>query len=486
MLRLPAHLVLGPFTIHLDVLAARVQRQRRRIRHAVLTASLLLSLSVMVWLLIPLVRGSGTLLVPPLPAAVQIYLAETPLTPGAIMLPSGTHTLRIEQPGAFAVTSVVEVRRNLTTTLALPVLRPIPLVQALPLPHPQSSWLQVSPDASHGWRLTATRPAPEPTGPRPGWGQTQPSPAPYQLHLDPQGLSRLAVLESYPIADEIVDADGRRFWAVWEPQTTPQPAGSVGQLTVTTPAGTQVLSTTVRLRGLWWSPGGHMLLVALPRDHGVDLIVVPADQPQLDGLASLMTVPGAVQSLAWSPDGRAVVVITDLEAASLPTAAAAPRATPTTLTPAEHGAWERTAVLIRLPQPGRAAHATRLRVPPSRPAGLVPLAWSPGTLWWVADTGLGLALDRMSLADGQTERVGALPDDLAALTVLPDTTLRIVRTQPDGHLVIQRWPEAQTLVVLPSIQAQGWAGGIWLGEELLLATGPTALWYVQIAPEALQ
>jgi hypothetical protein len=104
----------------------------------------------------------------------------------------------------------------------------------------------------------------------------------------------------------------------------------------------------------------------------------------------------------------------------------------------------------------------------------------------VTDTGLGLALDRVNLADGVTERVGQLPDDLVTLTALPDSTLRIVRPLADGQLAVQRWPDAETLFVLPAIQTHGAAGGVWDGEELILATGPGELWYIQIQPEALR
>jgi hypothetical protein len=85
-----------------------------------------------------------------------------------------------------------------------------------------------------------------------------------------------------------------------------------------------------------------------------------------------------------------------------------------------------------------------------------------------------------------TERVGRLPDTVAALTVLPDQTIRLLQIQPDGSLVVQRWPEAQSLFTLPTIQANGPVGGVWQGDELVLATSANTLWYVQVQPEALQ
>ncbi len=489
MLRLPAQLELGPYIIHLDVLAARLQRQRRRIRQTVLACSILIGMSAAVWLLVPLLRGSGTLVVPAHSMGVQLLLDGQPLAAGAQVLPSGDHTLRAERAGAFPVTTAIQVTRDQTTTMELPILRPIPVVQALPLPHQQSTWIQASPDAGSGWRLTASRPTPEQTGPRPGWGQTQPLIAPYLLHLDSQGLMRLSVLETYPIADEIITADGARFWAVWEPQGSAKTPKVAGILTLTTPAGTQVVSTTASLRGIWWTSGGQQLLVALPHDQGVDLIVVDPSHPRINERVPLITVPGTVQSIAWSPDGRAAVVITSLENIGSPQAAPNPaRPTPTTAPqpPADTAALARNAVLIQLSRHGSPPQATRLRVPPSRPGGLVPVAWSDNALWWVTDTGLGLALDRVTLADGVTERVGRLPDTIAALTVLPDQTIRLLQIQPDGTLVVQRWPEAQPLFTLPTIQANGPVGGIWQGDELVLATSATTLWYVQVQPEALQ
>mgnify|MGYP002382399810 CR=1 FL=1 len=52
--------------------------------------------------------------------------------------------------------------------------------------------------------------------------------------------------------------------------------------------------------------------------------------------------------------------------------------------------------------------------------GAVLLAWSSTDLWWGTDTGLGLGLDRIALTSGTSTRVGTLPDDIVALTVLPE------------------------------------------------------------------
>ncbi|PDV97319.1 hypothetical protein [Candidatus Chloroploca asiatica] len=485
-MRVPSQLDVGPFTLHLDVLAARLQRQRHRLRQGLQAGGVVSVLAVVVWLLMPVLRGSGTLLVPPLPPEVQVQLADRPVRPGRIVLPSGPHALHFTQPGAFPVTSVIQVSRQQTTTLIVPPMRPIPLVQPVPLPHPQSTWLQVSPDAGSGWRLTATRPEPERPAGAPGWGPPQPEPAPYHLHLDAQGLTRLPVLETYAIADELTTRDGARFWAVWEPHRGAPLPSVAGSLTLTRPTGTQVITTSRSLRGVWWSPGGRHLLVAVPHAQDVDVLVVDPARPQVDAQVPLITVPGTIHHLAWSPDGAAAVIITSLASPSPPHVA---RPTPPADAPPTATALlDHTAVLIQFAPPGADARATRLRVPPARPAGLIPLAWTADALWWVTDTGLGLALDRVTLAAGVTERVGPLPDDLVALTVRPDGTLRIVRPTAEGTLAVQRWPADAdaTLVVLPTIQTQGRTGGIWQGHELLLATGPTALWYVQIQPEALQ
>lgn len=486
MLRLPAQLEVGPFTIHLDVVMARLQRRRRRVRRVAFAAVMIVAIIVAGILAAPLVRGQGVVLIPEPPAGVQLSLDGRSIEGGVVMLPSGSHTFLAEKPGAFPVNQVIQVTRDQTVTLELPHLRPIPVLQQLPLPDSRSTWAQVSVDASGGWRLQASRPTSEAgPGARPGWGP-QPLTPPLVLHLDREGLTRLSVLESYPVADEMVTTVGERFWAMWSEPTGPKLPGVAGQLTLTTPAGTDLISTTEALRGLWWAPGGRSLLVAIPRDQGQDLAVLNPRRPT-SALTPLITVPGTVKSVHWQPDGRAAVVLTAIDPPA-PTGPQAPPRPGSTQPPitSETSALAYNAVLLLLRDDG-AATATRLRVPPVRAAGLLPLTWTDNALWWVTDTGLGLALDRVDLATGVSERRGTLPSGMVALTVLPDgNTVRLVCALPDGTLRVERWPEGDALFSLPGVQAVGSAGGAWLGGDLLLATSPIALWYIQIDQEALQ
>jgi hypothetical protein len=306
------------------------------------------------------------------------------------------------------------------------------------------------------------------------------------LHLDAQGLSRQSILETYPVADEVIAANGDRFWAMWSSQDGPKTPGVAGMLTIATPTLSTVVSTTETLRGIWWAPGGTQLLVALPHDQGHDLAVIDprraAASPQV-----LITVPGAVSSVHWQPDGRAAVVLTRLDPPAQRGAPTPARPGPTPMPAAEAEATLGTNAVLILLSPAAEPHAIRLRTPPIRPAGLLPLTWTHDALWWVTDTGLGLALDRVDLATGSTDRVGDLPDTLVALTVMPDDqSLRLVCRLPDGVLQVERWPEGEALFTLPGIQSATAAGGTWRGGELLLATDTRTLWYIRLAPEALR
>ncbi len=493
-MRLPAQLDIGPYTIHLDVLTARVLRQRQRIRRWSMTVLGIvvgaLGLGALAWGLIPWLHGTGTVALKPYPADATVMIDGQPLGSevNLLTLRSGDHTLAAQRPGAFPAALPFTITRNQTTTLTLPPLRPIPVVQPVSLPSPQASWQQIARDAAGGWRLSARISAS--TAVQPGWGPSAAEASMHALlHLDAGGLTRLSVLETYPVADELVTASGDRFWATWEAQThTPAP-GVAGQLTLDTPAGTHVISTTAQVRGLWWAPDGRALLVAHSAGQGQELSLLDPRHPQLEPGAALIAIPGAVQSVQWAPDGQAAVVISAAEspAPTRPAAGNLP-ATPTAVHPEPAPTFPtRSAVLIRMPRDGR-AEATRLRAPPNMAGGAVLLAWSSTDLWWGTDTGLGLGLDRIALTSGTSTRVGTLPDDIVALTVLPDTTLRIVCASPDGTLAVARWPEMDTLFTIPTIQivpADLRPGGLWAGRDLLIVAGPATLWYVQIAPEAL-
>lgn len=491
-MRLPAQLDIGPYTIHLDVLTARALRQRQRIRRwsvAVLTLVLgTLALGALAWGLVPWLHGTGVVALAPYPADATLTIDGQPLESGATLLTlrSGEHILDIQRLNTFPVSVPFTITREQTVTLTLPPLRPIPLVQPVSLPSPNATWQQIAGDASGGWRLSARAPAS--TTVQPGWG---PSAADASirslLHLDAGGLTRLSVLEAYPVADEIITTTGARYWATWEVQQ--HTVGVAGLLTIDTPDGTQVISTTQQVRGLWWAPGGRALLAARSNEQGQELLLVDPQGRRTNPETALITIPGTVQSVHWQPDNLAAVVVSAAEppAPARPPAGNLP-ATPTAVIAESAPTFPtRSAVLIRTPSNGR-AEATRLQAPPNMAGGAVLLAWSRSDLWWGADTGLGLALDRIELATGTSTRVGTLPVDIVALTTMPDATLRMVRAQADGTLTVARWPKAETLFTIPTIQrAPGGLrpGGLWAGRDLLIVTRPTELWYVQIEPEAL-
>lgn len=493
-MRLPARLEVGPYTVHLDVLAARLLRQQPRIRRwSVAAFTLALSallLGALAWGLLPWLHGTGAVALAPYPADATVTIDGQPLEAGATLLTlrSGRHTLAAQRPNAFPVTMDFTVARAQTITLTLPPLRPIPVVQPVALPGPAATWQQIAGDASGGWRLSARAPAD--TSVQPGWGPLAAQASIRTLlHLDAGGLTRLSVLETYPVADELITVAGDRYWAAWE-SSQPATPGSAGFLTIDTPDGAQVISTTQPVRGLWWAPEGRALLVARSDAQGQALWLLDPAARQTADEPALIAISGAVQSVHWQPDGLAAVVISAAEpSAPIRPPTGRPPATPAIQTP-EHAATfpTRSAVLIRMARTGRAV-AVRLRAPPNMAGGAALLAWSRSDLWWGADTGLGLALDRIALVDGVSTRLGRLPDATVALTVLPDATVRIVTAQPDGRLAAARWPEGETLFTLPVIQAPvngPRPGGLWAGRDLLLVAGPADLWYVQIEPEALE
>ena len=542
-MRIPAQLDFGPYTLHVDVLVARLLRQRRRIRRWSIGTVTLVSILVLVllaWRVLPWLHGTGTVVLASLPTdtSVTITIDGRPLHPGAggsFTLPSGRHTLRAEQTNHFPVTVDFTVTRSMTVTVALPPLRPIPTVQPVALPSPEATWAQVAQDAGGGWRIEAQLPMAR-TNTSAGWG-----PAVTErsfrslLHLDHEGVTRLSLFDAYPVADEVITASGARYWATWEPATGSLiPVGS-GSIVLDTPVvsdavtsasaasvdaaaiaaarnaaqasrGTEVISTTRVVRGLWWAPEGRALLVAQSQEQGQRLwLLTPAGSQGWTAAhaATPIPIPGPVQSVHWHPYGQAVVVVSGAEPLpSLPPHAttATPTASPTAPRELdEEGVAStfptRSALLIRFVGGGDQVTVTRLQAPPNRAGGAVLLAWSAHELWWGADTGLGLALTRTALTDGRSVRVGSLPRAIVALTVRDEANVRLLLAEPDGHLTVVRWPSLDPLFTLPSIKVTpsmasvgGGAlhpGGLWNGEELVVATSATNLWYILVAAEAL-
>jgi len=182
-MRIPTRLDLGPYTLHLDVLAARLMRHRRRIRRWSIGCFTLVStlvLATLAWTLLPWFHGTGTVILnlnvatTPSPDAVSGLVADGTDDPvvvtingqlvatgvDRITLRSGQHTLTAQRANRFPVTLTFTVTQAQTTTLTLPPLRPIPIVQPVSLPSPDATWHAMAQDVSGGWRVQAHLPAP--------------------------------------------------------------------------------------------------------------------------------------------------------------------------------------------------------------------------------------------------------------------------------------------------------------------------------------
>jgi hypothetical protein len=293
-------------------------------------------------------------------------------------------------------------------------------------------------------------------------------------------MTRLSVLEAYAAADEQLSSKGR-FWAVWE-SLTADFRGEHGHLTVSTPAISTVITTTQAITGLWWGPAGRWLLIAAQHGVGQDLVLwspamsTPGVHPTAVLAAPVVTIPGQVVAVHWSPDGRAVVIVstTQLQRDS-PVAASSKEA--------RRPMWDATLLLPNI-QPDR-TRAVRLAPPPPAPLGLIPLAWTSDALFWTADTGRDLALERIPFATALPARVGTLPAGMLAACVLADDQIRVLVRNNVGALTLQTWPTGSVLFTIDEVPAAP-AAGLWSDTTLLLATSDGELWQLTFAPEALR
>jgi hypothetical protein len=462
---------------HSAVFRARLRRRRKMIR-----ALLLLGvMGLVLWVLWPVFQGQGTLVVTNLPPDGVLLLDEHSLT-GVVAHPrSGRRTLQVTRPGFYPITMDLRITRAQTTTLAMPSLRPRPAVQPIPLPAPGATWQIASSDPAGGWRLSATAADVRPT-PSAGMyrGLDPDTPKRSILRLDAVGLTRLSVLEAYSAADEQLSSKGR-FWAVWE-SLTADFRGEHGHLTISTPAISTVITTTQAITGLWWGPAGRWLLIAAQHGVGQDLVLwsptisTPAAHPAPALAAPVVTIPGQVAVVHWSPDGRAVVIVstTQMQRDS-PVAAASGEA--------RRPMWDATLILPNI-QPDR-TRALRLAPPPAAPLGLIPLAWSTDALFWTADMGHDLVLSRIPFATALPARVGTLPSGTLAHCVLADDQIRVLVRDNASALTLQTWPTGTVLFTIDEVPA-GAAAGLWSDTTLLLATSNGELWQLTFAPEALQ
>jgi hypothetical protein len=354
-------------------------------------------------------------------------------------------------------------------------MRPRPAVQPIPLPAPGAAWRTASPDPAGGWRVTAMPVDLQPTPQANGFGgaNTDTS-APQMFRLDTLGLTHLTALEAYTAADELITAGGRS-WAAWEPLRTDFRTES-GRLSITTPTTSVVITTTAPVSGLWWAPDGRRLLIASPHGIGQELTFWSPALLRTTAAIPLVTVPGTITAVHWNGDGRAAVVLSTPRPIAVP----GQRASATALPPG----WDAT-LIIPGTRPGD-ARALRLAPPPAAPLGMVPLAWSADALYWTAQDGPGLALQRIPFAAALPTRLGSLPAGTIAVRVLATNQVRVLARTNAGALTMQTWPELAPLFTLDEAPLAPNIGGQWSGDALLLAAGDADLWQLTFAAEALR
>ena len=468
---MPNDIDFGLGVLHLGVLRARLNRSHRTVRRW----SVLLVIVVVIGLswsaLEQQFRGRGTLVLTSMPSDTALALDGRPVL-GPIVHPlSGQHTLKFSRPGFYSVDMPISITREQTVTLSIPLLRPRPAVQPIPLPAPGASWHMAMANAGGGWRLVVQNADIQPT-PQTSARQTHGgAPQMTLLQFDGHGLTRLSALEAYATADELITEEGR-FWAAWESNRLGVRTDT-GFLTISTPATSTVITTTTAVSGLWWAPAGRWLLVAESRGIGHDLRLWSNQRAQS---APIVTIPGTVAAVHWSPSGQAAVVLS-----RRPRGLNAPESEST---PLADDLWEATLIT-------RATHANtpqvvRLASPPPNPLGLVPMAWTRSALFWTTQLGQDLTLERIPLDAPLPARLGALPSSTVALRVLDDREIRILVHEQHQGLTLQVWPTGRRIVVLDEVDVETAMGGMWLRNDLLLAAGRTNLWVLSFRPEALQ
>jgi hypothetical protein len=296
-----------------------------------------------------------------------------------------------------------------------------------------------------------------------------------QLRLDALGLARLSAVEAYAADDELITPAGR-FWAAWDRTDL---RSMEGHITLSTPTGGTVITTTGSITGLWWAPAGKALLVAEQHGIGQDVYFWSSTAPAPTLGTPIVTVPGHVAAVHWQPDGRAAVVLSMQDDARDQLAG---QNEPSKVV-SERVSWDATLIVMTSPA---APRALRLASPPAAPVGLLPMAWSTAALLWTAESGQSLMLQRIPLTAALPAQLGALPRGTVALSAMGDNQLRVLVNDGHGALKMQAWPSGETHFVLDEVPATAQMGGIWNGTVLLLASGPTDLWALSFAPETLR
>jgi hypothetical protein len=460
----------GLGVLHLDVLRARLRRQRRWMHALLLVAALVIVTALARPALTTQLLGQGTLALVGVPADATLALDGQQVSGPQVVALSGAHTLSYQRPGFYDTTLPLQITRDQTTTLTLPALRPRPTIQPVPLPGVGTRWQAAAPNGASGWRLVATtadqRPTPAP------YSVSAPERAPTRtlLRLDALGLTRLAALEAYVAADERTTATGTN-WAAYE-TGAPTRGGwlaSAGRLTIRWPGGSTVLTPTAPISGLWWAPSGQQLLVALQQGAGQDLVLWSPGVTTLD--APIVTVPGQIATVQWQPQGRAAVVLSTNQP---PRTAVSGTETPP--------AWDAT-LLLAPTHATESARALRLATPPPASLGLVPLAWHDDALLWVTVRGADWELQRVPFGAALPTRLGLVPPGTLALRVHDDQTLRLL-VLADGVLTLRDGVSGATVLTLDDGPTMPGMSGAWQGDTLLLAR-EDALWYLTFLPTTL-
>lgn len=453
---------LGVF--HLGVLEARLRRRKRMLTALGLASALGLIAIIASYPLRPLLYGSGALYLDNVGPDAAIRIDGRPITDAsrAFAIVAGTHTVQVDQEGYYPQELRVVVERDASVHVHIPPGRPRPAVYEVPLPGPSAAWKSAAPDLQGGWRLVAALPdiAPTPDPARPG--AAPPLPAQVLLRVNDSGITRLASLESYAAADELITHAGR-FWAAWTPNANElRPMEEGGVITIITPWGNTSIPTSDSVTGIWWGPEGRWLLAAARYGSGQNVYVWSSGEPTTleRALTPVATVPGTIFAVHWSPGGHAAAILSQ--------------------SPPVKGQQRRAmdATLIIPSQPVNQSRTITLSPAPPAMLGLPPLAWSRDALWWTTSAREGVFLEHIPFRAALPNRIGRLPDGIVALTVIDDEHVRLITQDRTGRLHLETWPEGQRLAMIDDIPARPPASAVWRGAAVLISDGPEHLWHV--------
>lgn len=470
---MPATIDLGPYTVHLDVLAARLRRQRRVIRRLVLLALGVIGTWVLWSLLTAAVRGHGTIVIANAPpdAVVRLTTGTSPSSPSPaaapLAAPAGRVRLEVTRDGYVPYRTEVTLTRGATTTLTLPPWRPQPQIAALPPPHGAWAWVAMG----SGDAVQLTDDAVTTTGMQ----RTV-------LRLHAGGIERVAALESLTAPTDVgVAPDGTRCLLIGSADGTAM-SGMRTRLDLTCGARQRTMLVSGIIDRAWLAPDAAAVLAAVrvtakPLTYDLVVMVPPPDGAADATGRRLARLASRPASIWWDATGQAAIVLTCLGAR------------------AETGGGACSGYEALLIVRGAAGDGdgvwqavTMLPSPPLRPFGLPPFAWDRDRLWWTVDTGFGEDLVAIALADGRALRRLPAPPDLLALTALADGRLRALvgRCGSAPLTVIDPGaPDRPLLTLETPLPAGGPCAAVWRG-ALALVLSDTQAWRVILAEESVQ